>query len=136
MHRLEREAAEARALYDSYRKRFPQITNAARSLQVLQAPERIRVIDAARDPQFPASSRLKFVIVGLLASILLAAGLVGCAELLDQRLHHAPDFEAAAGVPVIGRLPAARAEPVIEDQTAAPVPDNVTPISKGRQSAA
>jgi hypothetical protein len=147
LRRLEREVSEARALSESYRRRFPNVVP-GRSLQVLNAPERIRVIDAPRDPEFPATSRLKFIIAGLLSGIVMAAGLAGLAELIDQRLRRAPDFEAVAGVPVIGRLPPALPTPVPDDQTAVSsdpdsgyasgfVPsDNVTPITQGRQSAA
>jgi uncharacterized protein involved in exopolysaccharide biosynthesis len=144
LRRLERDVAEARALFDSYRQRFPAAV-VGRSLQVLNAPERIRVIDAPRDPQFPATSRLKFMLAGLMAGLVLAAGLTGCAELLDQRLRRAPDFEAIAGVPVIGRLPPALPEPE-SDTTIAKAPEpasssdgygaNVTPFSKSRQSSA
>ncbi len=145
LRRLERDASEARALYDSYRQRFPA-TVAGRSLQVLNAPERIRVIDMPRDPEFPATSRLKFIIAGLLAGFVLSAGLAGLAEMFDQRLRRASDFEGVAGVPVLGRLPPARAEPA-NDQTLAtgdpgpgsgdPDPtSNVTPFAKARISAA
>ncbi len=145
LRRMEREVAESRALFDSYKQRFPSAV-VGRSLQVLNAPERIRVIDAPRDPQFPATSRLKFILAGLMAGLVLAGGLAGCAELLDQRLRRAPDFEAVAGVPVIGRLPPALPEPKPDDRTAiAPDPaqpsgaysgDNITPITRGRQSSA
>jgi uncharacterized protein involved in exopolysaccharide biosynthesis len=140
LRRLEREAAEARALYDGYRQRFPAAIT-GRSLQVLNAPERIRVIDIPRDPEFPATSRLKFIIAGLMAGLVLSAGLASLAEMFDQRLRRAPDFEAVAGVPVLGRLPPALPEPVVEDQ-AAVSPDasypggNVTPFTKSRQTAA
>ena len=116
LRRLEREVAEARELEDGYKRRFPAATS-TRSLQVLNAPERIRVIDAPRDPEFPATSRLKFVIAGLMSGLLLAAGLAGCAEMLDQRLRRAADFEAVAGVPVIARLPSALIEPDPDDQS-------------------
>ena len=149
LRRLEREVAEARALFDSYRQRFPGAV-VGRSLQVLNAPERIRVIDSPRDPQFPATSRLKFMIAGLMAGLVLAVGLTGCAELLDQRLRTASDFESVAGVPVIGRLPPAMPEPIEDDNTTkAPVPaptpgspspdgyaTNVTPFSKTRHPSA
>jgi uncharacterized protein involved in exopolysaccharide biosynthesis len=149
LRRLEREVAESRALFDSYRQRFPSAV-VGRSLQVLNAPERIRVIDSPRDPQFPATSRLKFMLAGLMAGLVLAVGLTGCAELLDQRLRSASDFEGIAGVPVIGRLPPALPEPVEDDTaTKAPAPTppgdggpadgygtNVTPFSKSRQISA
>jgi hypothetical protein len=145
LRRLEREVAEARALFESYKQRFPSAA-VGRSLQVLNAPERIRVIDSPRDPQFPATSRLKFILAGVMAGLVLAAGLTGCAELLDQRLRRAPDFEAVAGVPVIGRLPPALPAQQPDDLTARaidPSPptgsysgDNITSITKGRQSTA
>ena len=109
LRRLQREVTDARALLDSYTKRFPTALN-SRSLQVLNAPERIRVIDAPRDPEFATSSRTRIVIGGLALGLLLSAGLVAGAEMLDQRLRSASDFEAASGAPVIARLPPALPE--------------------------
>ena len=106
LRRLERDAREARALLDSYTKRFPASLT-QRSLQVLNAPERIRVIDAPHDPEFPTSSRMRIVLVGLALGMVIAGALVAAAEVLDQRLRHVADFEAAAGAPVIARLPRA-----------------------------
>ena len=104
--RLERDAALAQQQYDAYVRRFPATTSAFSSLQVLRAPERIRVIDTPKDPEFPLASRLRYIIAGVIAALMLSGGLAVAAEALDQRLRRQGEFEAVAGVPVLARLPA------------------------------
>ncbi len=104
LHKLERDVREAQTLLDGYLKRFPAALT-QRSLQVLSAPERIRVIDPPRDPEFPITPRSRIIIFGIALGFLLAGALTAAAELLDQRLRTVADFEAAAGAPVIARLP-------------------------------
>lgn len=139
LRRLQRDVTDARALLDSYTKRFPMALN-SRSLQVLNAPERIRVIDAPRDPEFATSSRTRIVIGGLALGLLLSAGLVAGAEMLDQRLRSASDFEAASGAPVIARLPPALPEldasGQATGQSLAGAMPSVLPESQARSAAA
>jgi uncharacterized protein involved in exopolysaccharide biosynthesis len=104
LHKLERDVREAQTLLDGYQKRFPAALT-QRSLQVLNAPERIRVIDPPRDPEFPTTPRSRIIVLGIALGLLLAGAWTAAAELLDQRLRTVADFESAAGVPVIARLP-------------------------------
>ncbi len=132
LKRLQRELLEARALMETYARRFP-VTMAPRSLQVLNAPERIRVIDAPHDPEFPLSSRMRIIVGGTLLGLVLSVALAAAAEMFDQRLRHAADFEAAAGVPVLARLPSAKPDPKsaepeqATEPEASPEPDGATP---------
>lgn len=105
LRRLERDVAEARQLYESYARRFPTTANPQSSIQVLRAPERIRVIDAPKDPEFPLTSRLKYILAGLVGALLLSAGLVAGAEMFEPRVRSTRDFESITGVPVLARLP-------------------------------
>lgn len=121
LRRLEKDLAEAKIQFETYLRRFPSATS-SRSLQVLRAPERIRVIDAPRDPEFPLTSRLKYILAGAVAALLLSVGLAASAEALDQRVRRARDFENITGLPVVARLPAAIPEPVVLDEFQEPVP--------------
>ena len=117
LRKLEKEVAEAKAQYESYLRRFPAAAGAGRTLQVLRAPERIRVIDAPRDPEFPLTSRLKYLLAGVMAALLLSLGLAISTEALDQRIRRARDFEKLSGLPVIARLPGASPDDQSEDGT-------------------
>ena len=99
----EREAAEARDAYEEYARRY-QRASTTKAGGILNAPERIKLIDAPRDPEFPTASGVRIAILGLLASILLGLGLAVGAELLDPRMRTAEDMEEATGLPLIARL--------------------------------
>ena len=143
LRRLQQQVEDARATFETYSQRFPAAMS-NRSLQVLNAPERIRVIDAPKDPEFPATSRLKIVVATFLGGLFLALSAVAAAELLDQRLRHPADFEAAAGAPVIARLPPALPDAADVDIASTPPltmydttrTEDAPPTSFSRQSAA
>ena len=119
LRRLQKELDDARAEFETYSARFPTAMS-SRTLQVLSAPERIRVIDAPKDPEFPTTPRLKIFIATVLAGLAVAVALASGAELFDQHLRHPAEFEAAAGVPVIARLPRARPAAKSGDADTAP----------------
>lgn len=98
---LERDVVEARDLYETYMQRYAR-PSPARSGGVLNAPERIKLIDAPRDPEIPATSGARFALMALLASIVLGLGLTGMAELLDDRVRR-PEH-AGGGLPLVARL--------------------------------
>ena len=100
---LEREAAEAKEAYDEYARRY-QRASATRTSGILNAPERIKLIDAPRDPEFPTSSALRVALMALLASIVLGLGLAIGAELLDPRMRLAEEVADATGLPLLARL--------------------------------
>lgn len=150
LRRLEREVADAKQVFDTYSRRFPAGSTARSSLQVLRAPERIRVIDAPRDPEFPLTSRLKYILAGLVGALMLSLGLALGAEAFEQRVRNAREFEDIVGAPVVARLPSAMmqqagSDSARQEQPVAPrnqwsTPDNdVTnhgAPNKPRQSAA
>lgn len=100
---LEKDVGEARDLHHAVAKRF--MGSAGRSLGVLSAPERIKLIDLPSDPAIPISSAMKYVLAGIVASLGLALGLVYLAELMDQTVRSEQEFERIAGAPVLARLP-------------------------------
>ncbi|MCB1458653.1 MAG: hypothetical protein KDJ48_05220 [Nitratireductor sp.] len=102
--RLEESIRLAQESYDAIAKRFDnaQITGA---LGEFEAPERIKVIEAAADPVVPVTpGNMLFALAGILAGILAGAGLAGAAEVLDTRLRSRNQFENATKVPVIARF--------------------------------
>ena len=100
---LSRAVREARERYDDYSQRYA--SPRGRTLGILAAPERIRVIDLPSDPQLPVSSGGKYVIAAILGGLGVALGLVVIAELMDRTVRRAQDFEAIVGAPVVTRLP-------------------------------
>ena len=100
----EREAALAQEAYQTSLRRYGN-PGPGRGLNLLNAPERIKVIDPPEDPKLATMSRLLFVLSGLAASVLLGVGLAWAAEMLDQTIRREDELAAAAGVPVVARLP-------------------------------
>lgn len=100
---LAKTISEARELHQDYTRRYMSATS--RSLGVLSAPERIKLIDLPRDPEIPLTSGLKYALAGIFASIGLALGLVLLAEAMDQTVRYDRDFARLAGAPVLVRLP-------------------------------
>jgi hypothetical protein len=102
-----REAALARATAETQTVsgRLGQGEGPVRPVGLLNAPEQIVVVDPPTDPLLPTSSRLIYAISALAAGIMLGAVLGFAAETLDPRIREPEDLAAAAGVPVLGRLP-------------------------------
>jgi hypothetical protein len=72
---------------------------------VLKAPERIKLIDPPRDPVLPATSGLRIVLGAFALSLVVAAGLVALAEILDTTVRSQAQFERITGLAVLTRLP-------------------------------
>ena len=100
---LERELAEARQNYESYTRRHAR-ANSGRTGGILNAPERIRLIDAARDPDFPATTGIRYAIVAMLAGLVLGLGLAAVAEMIDQTVRRPEELEEVSGLKVLGSL--------------------------------
>ena len=73
--------------------------------EMLNAPEKMIIVDPPRDPELPSSSRLFFIASGLLGAMLLGAALVVLAEIFDTTLRREDQIAAIAGVPCLGELP-------------------------------
>jgi uncharacterized protein involved in exopolysaccharide biosynthesis len=101
---LERQSAEAKEALDEYARRYQRATSSRNPSGILNAPERIKLIDAPRDPEMPTASALRTAILALLSSIALGIGLTLLAELLDQRLRSPDELADATGLPVLARL--------------------------------
>jgi hypothetical protein len=98
--------ADATAAQQKYATLSEQYASAAEYPQrLLDAPERIRIIERPGDPKSPETSRLLYVLFGVSASMVLGVGLAWGAEQLDPLLRDGRDFSAAAGIPVVAYLP-------------------------------
>jgi hypothetical protein len=73
--------------------------------EILNAPEKMIIVDAPKDPELPSSSRLFFIASGLLGAVLLGIALVVVAEMFDTSLRRDDQMAAVAGVPCLGELP-------------------------------
>lgn len=68
--------------------------------------ESVNVIDEATAPRVPSGPhRARYAVIGLLAGLALAVGIVVVEAMLDTRVHSGNDVEAIVGVPVVGHFP-------------------------------
>ena len=67
---------------------------------------RIRILDEARVPGRPASPQTRLLLLtGLLCGVFAAAGLVFCAEFLDDTVRIPEDVGGQLGIPFLGLIP-------------------------------
>ena len=70
-----------------------------------QAPQRIAVIDRPTEPTKPTKPiTLLFTLAGLVAGIVLGAGLATLMEIVDTSVRSIRDMESLTGVPVLARM--------------------------------
>lgn len=108
MTELERELASKRELYDDLQLRFEK-ARVTGALGRFEQPERIKIIDEAYQPLKPSNlPLLLFVVAGLVAGIVIGAGLALLSELMDSSVRRRDRLEALLNVPVISRIPCVR----------------------------
>jgi uncharacterized protein involved in exopolysaccharide biosynthesis len=100
---LEQQLVTARETYDSLAKRYPQ-TNAGLAPGILNAPGRIKIVDAPEDPSFSTSSRARILLGGIAAGLLLGIALAWAAELLDPTIYDRDELVTATGLPLLAVL--------------------------------
>jgi len=106
---LERSIATARETYETLAKRF-EMARVTGALGKFEAPERIKMIDPPVEPTSPVGpGPILFMLAGLIAGMGLGGGLAFAFELMDQRIRLNSMFTFVAGVPVVARVPRARA---------------------------
>jgi len=104
---LEQQLISARQTYDSLAKRHPQ-ASAGAGPGILNAPGRIKIVDPPQDPTISTTSRLKLLLAGIAAGLLLGVALAWAAELLDPIIYERDELISATGLPllaVLGRTP-------------------------------
>ncbi len=72
---------------------------------MVDAPERVRVIDPPRDPLLATTSRFVFFVMAGLASIAASFSIVLLAAIRDDRIGDPDDIRARFGLPVIAVIP-------------------------------
>lgn len=74
-------------------------------VRIFDSPEQLTVVGRPRDPLVGQGSARKLIVALFLFTLLLGAGFVFIAEVLDPRARTREDFETAAGLPLLARLP-------------------------------
>ena len=106
---VDQQLTSARETYDSLAKRYPQ-ANAGVAPGILNAPGRIKIVDAPKDPSVSTSSRAKLLLGGIAAGLLLGIALAWAAELLDPTIYDRDELVSATGLPLLAVL--RRAPPI------------------------
>jgi len=102
---LQRDYDTAKGLYQSLLKRQEE-AKLAESLEQRQKGEQFRLLEAALPPVRPKEpDRRKLILIGLVAALGLAAGVVVLAEQLYPSFHMVDDLHAFSQVPVLVSLP-------------------------------
>lgn len=98
---LERTVTAANEAYDTLAKRY-QVARLTGALGRFEAPERTKIIDAATMPSAPVTpGRILYMIIGIVAGIIMGAGLAVVTELLDTRIRSSSALAEVADLPLI-----------------------------------
>src|SRR5262245_41824185 len=102
--RLTRDYNASKDLYDSLLKRYDDAQLAA-SLETDRQGERFRILEAAMPPSSPvAPNRSRLMIMGVILSLIVAAGAALMAEQFDSTFHSVDDLREFTKVPVLGAI--------------------------------
>jgi len=108
----EQQLADLTRDYDQSRKTYEQLlakrdqSEMATNLEKRQQGEQFRVLDPANLPQKPFSpNRLKLVLVGLVAGLIVGISAITVAEIKDDRIYSKDDFKDILAVPVLTEIP-------------------------------
>ena len=102
---ISRDYESTRELYGSLLKRYEE-AQLAESMEQRQKGEQYRVLDSAVANLQPAApNRVKLLLMGVVASLGLAAAVVLMAEHIDTSFHEIDDLRAFSNVPVLASIP-------------------------------
>ena len=102
---MSRDYTTTRDLYHSLLRRYDE-AQLAESLEQRQKGEQFRILDPAKASTKPATpNRLRLIIMGLMVSLGLTAGVVVLTEQLDTSFHTLDDLRAFSQVPVLVSIP-------------------------------
>ncbi|HKW94450.1 MAG TPA: GNVR domain-containing protein [Methylomirabilota bacterium] len=100
-----RDYQSTRELYQSLTKRFEE-AQIAESMEQRQKGEQFRVLDSAVPSFTPAApKRSKLLVLAVVLSLVLGAGSMVLAELLDTSFHSAAELRAYTTVPLLVSIP-------------------------------
>lgn len=101
LNELEREAAAARSVYESFLQRYHEVSDQGR----LQSND-VRIVAEARPPTRPSSPNLKLALaLALVIGAVAGIGLALLAETLDDGVHSDEEIERRLGVPALASIP-------------------------------
>jgi capsular polysaccharide biosynthesis protein len=101
---LETALQSARDRYAMTVRRFGNRATAG-PFQILRAPEKITIIDPAKDPELPIVSRNLIFMTTLICGLMIGVGLVLGSDQFDPRVRSQAKVAALTGLPIWGRLP-------------------------------
>src|SRR5262249_12252177 len=102
---LSRDYHTTQEVYGSLLKRYEE-AKIAESMEHRQKGEQFRILDPAVPPDHPsAPDRSRLMILGLAASLAVAAAMVLAAERLDTSFHTVDEVRAFSRVPVLVTIP-------------------------------
>jgi succinoglycan biosynthesis transport protein ExoP len=102
---LSRDYLSTKDRYDTMFKRYEE-AQLASSLEQGKSVEQFRILDAAIPPRDPAApNRLRFLLIGLMLSIALAACAALVAEKMDTAFHSLDDLRAFVNVATLFSIP-------------------------------
>jgi polysaccharide chain length determinant protein (PEP-CTERM system associated) len=102
---LTRNFETARDIYRGLATRYEE-AELSSGIEQRQTGERFRLLDPAVPAESPsAPPRMLLLLIGLVASVGVAAAVVALAEALDPSFHTAEDLHAATSVPVVVTIP-------------------------------
>ena len=105
LSRLQTRISLAKEMYDTLSKRH-EMARVTGALGRFEGPERIKIIDEPVDPVRPITpGKTIFLIVSIITSLLVGAGLAFVAELLDPTLRTVAGIASLTKYEVITRLP-------------------------------
>ena len=98
---------KATVLRENYLEFLRKVDEAelAQTLESNQYGSQISIMDSAHAPSYPINSRRKVLLMGALASLVLAGGLALLLEILNPLIVDADQVEAISGLPVLGSVP-------------------------------
>ena len=104
-----RDYESTRELYQSLLKRYGE-AQIAESMEQRQKGEQFRILDPAVPAREPVARRVRFILMGVMLSLGLAAGAVVLAEQLDTSFHSVDDLRSFSRFPVLVSIPKIVAE--------------------------
>lgn len=109
--KLERELETLTRDYEIIKERHSSLLERYQDAEVAEALEQqqgqqFRILDSAIPPSAPAEpNRLRLMLMGLMLSLAIAAGIVVLAEQIDTSFHSVQELRAFTNVPILAAIP-------------------------------
>jgi succinoglycan biosynthesis transport protein ExoP len=115
LQRLERDMATQKDFYDSLVNRHSQ-AEVSKQIEIQDKATNFRIVDPAVTPKTPISpNRTRIILLGILAGIVLAFGVLVCIDLLDPAIRCVSGLKEV-GLPVMAVIPRIRVEEDVQKE--------------------